>query len=266
MDAKALKFLTEVLGTEGAKALARTTVREPALAKLLVPRAALSWLSQRESYEGVVPGIPNSYLRFQKSEDVYSGIVTLTDTNYEFSKATNEHVAAAVAVAVGVDLAQNSAVRDLTLVRLGKSIDALVKAQQVAKDLPKSLAEEDLDKGVEAPGPAAGPVQPKEPEDSSTPAAQGVGGRQLVGQKPKRITSLRVKVPALKVEKSEMDRECKVCGGHQFSGGTFKGCLCFRDLKKHVHTNVYSDGVVLEFDSGFTTSAYTALRKNLKET
>ena len=96
MRDSALQFLTGVLGVDGARALARTADREPALEPLLVPRTALAWLRDRPDFEGLIPGQRNSYLSFQKSEQGYAGVVSLPETNYEFLGATPEHLAAAL--------------------------------------------------------------------------------------------------------------------------------------------------------------------------
>ena len=127
-------FLAGVLGSDGAQALRRAAGREPALEPLLVPRAALAWVQQKHRYEGQIPGLPNSYLRFEKSQRGWSGVVSLPDdATYEFDAASVEHLGAAIGVAVGVDLSDRLQVQDRTLTRLGKSIDALVRAQEMVK-------------------------------------------------------------------------------------------------------------------------------------
>lgn len=135
-------FLTGVLGTDGARALRKATDRESGLEPLLVPRAALAWINQRHSYEGLIPGIPNSYLRFEKSSQGYTGSVSLQEGQYAFANADSFHVASAMSVGAGVEPQPRQPVRDQALVRLGKSIDALVKAQEIFKsDLRKSIFE-----------------------------------------------------------------------------------------------------------------------------
>lgn len=319
MKKSAVDFLTDVLGTEGAKALSRTAAKEPSLGALLVPRAALAWVNQTDTFEGLIPGIPNSYLKFQKSEGVLTGIVTLPELNYEFTQTTPEHVAAALAVTVGSDLSEIGTVRDVTLSRLGKSIDVLVKAQSFARTLAKkildpavgyNIREEEVPNGLrvhaydrhgkhlasawfqsvenqlqpvtadtndeeedaglkqalydhakkfsgkniqktELPGSTHKPTQQQGPQAAEAPT------KQPQMKKPK-----LPKVPALKVEKSETAKECPACGGTQFQANKFRGCMCHRDLAKHVKTTSYSDGVVLEFS---TREAFVAFRKLLKD-
>lgn len=349
MRDSALQFLTGVLGVDGARALARTAAREPALEPLLVPRTALAWLQDRPNYEGLIPGQRNSYISFQKSEDGYAGVVSLAETNYEFLAATPEHVAAAVALAVGLDPALRHPVRDLTLTRLGKSIDVLARAHELAKALPGALSSHEIPPEIhrqagtvaaaklaampekergrlanqlgftgerwlnqadpysfglmdrksmtwanpqmvqgytqardqhlhdwlhqkhlsdyrahqaqptqktELPGRTHQPTAQQEPEGPEAPVAT-----QPQQQKPKLPKA--PKMPGLRVGKSEQDNGCPSCGGTQFAGNVFRGCVCFRDLAKHVRTTVYGDGVVLEFGSGFPAPALRLLRKAL---
>lgn len=246
----ALKFLTGVLGTEGARALARTAEREPALAAVLVPRTALAWLRDLQKHEGTLPGVETSYLTFTKSEVGYGGLISVNGSfNYEFAGVGAEHVAAAIAVAVGTVGPSNPAVRDLTLTRLGKSIDALARAQQLCKTLPQALK-------AELPGTTAKPVATGEPQGPQEPQKQPRQARP----KPK-----LPKLPALKVEKSEVHAVCPECDRSNFDvNQKFQACLCWRDLAKHVRTTVYGDGVVLEFGSGFPAGAWPELRKALK--
>lgn len=319
MEKSAFDFLTAVLGTEGAKALARTAHKEPTLGALFVPRAALSWVNHQKAYEGSIPGIENSYIKFAKSESGFSGIVTFPNINYEFTNASSEHLAAALALTLGTNLSSARSVRDITLVKLGKSIDVLVEAQGVTRKLAKRLldpsveynikeeelpgglrihaydkdgrhlasawfenrenvlhevnidtTDEEVDDGLkqalkdhatkfsgkniaktELPGQTHKPQQQQGPQAPEAPA------KQPPMKKPK-----LPKVPALKVEKSESEKECPDCGGHQFKEGKFRGCLCHRDLAKHVKASAYSDGFVLEFND---RAAFVAFRKLLKD-
>lgn len=250
MQDSALHFLSSVLGTDGAQALKRTAAREPALEHLLVPRAALAWLQDRQDYEGLVPGQANSYVSFEKSETGYRGIISLGDTNYEFEKASAEHLAAAVAVSVGVDMDSHRPVRDLTLTRLGKSIDVLAKAHELTKALPRALK-------TELSGQTAPPLKQQGPQAPTEPQKQPKMPRPKLPKAPK--------VPGLRVEKSECALKCPACGGLQFDKDLhFRGCICFTDMAKHIKTTVYGDGVVLDFGPGFQTSALPLLRKALK--
>lgn len=133
MDSTVLAFLREILGVDGARSLLKAADREPAIGFIVAPRAALAWLAPKTSYEGSVPGVENSYLKFRKSEDGYTGVVTLAESNYLFESASQAHVASAIAWASGVSNMETVEIADKTLAKLGKAIDALVEAQLLAK-------------------------------------------------------------------------------------------------------------------------------------
>lgn len=246
----ALQFLTGVLGTEGARALARQAEREPDLAAVLVPRTALAWLQDLDKHEGNLPGVDTSYLKFSKNGVGYGGVVNLGDINYEFQNAGQEHLAAAIAVAVGQGGTTTPAVRDLILARLGKSIDALAKAQVLVKALPRVLK-------ADLPGTTAKPREQTEPEGPTQPQKQARNARPKLPKSPK--------LPGIKVEKSEAATPCAVCERNMFNEALkFEGCMCWQDLAKHVTTTVYNDGVVLEFKPSYPAGAWSPLRKALK--
>lgn len=139
------KFMAAALGTDGAQALRKAAERDPRLDQILIPRAIVGWLSftTAHEYEGQIPGIENSYVQFQKSEDGFSGSVTFNEGVYSFENASVYHLAASIALALGVETGPLDAkVRDAVLVKLGKSIDTLVKAQVLTQELKnaKSLA------------------------------------------------------------------------------------------------------------------------------
>lgn len=132
------QFLKAVLGDDGAHALLRATERSTALENALVPRTILAWigLAARTQYEGSLPGIENSYVAFKKSEDGFSGQISIGDEVYDFKDKSVYHLAASVAVSMGVDHERVSdSVKSRDLKNLGKSIDLLVKARVLTEDL-----------------------------------------------------------------------------------------------------------------------------------
>lgn len=319
----AFEFLVSVLGTEGAKALRKAAEKEPSFKNLLVPRTAMAFLADRTFYEGIVPGIPNSYIRFAKNDEGYTGLITLPEMNYSFENVSQEHVAAAISAATN-ELNKTENLKDVVLIRLGKSIDALAQAQRLVKkvldpNLGYKISEEHdpddkhfkvnahdndgkhvglawfrhVEGGIEPisividnekkheglhnalidhakkisgkmvlqptqktdlPGQAAQPKKQLEPEKPELPS------RQIA--KPK--LPKPPKLQAIKVEKSDMSRECAVCGGTQFSDDKFKPCLCFQDLKKSFKVVVFKDGYVLEPQSGMDFEYLSAFRAALK--
>lgn len=141
MNARAYSFLEGVLGKDGARAFKKAVEHEDTLTNAVVPRAILSWidLATTYRYEGEVPGVENTYIQFKKSEtDLFNGALAVGDDTYTFDNATRYHVAATVAVMLGVDaLAIDDRCREITLQRLGKSIDTLVKARVAIEALKK---------------------------------------------------------------------------------------------------------------------------------
>jgi GNAT superfamily N-acetyltransferase len=327
----ALNFLQEILGADGTAALRQAAEREPALEPLLVPRAALAWIASHRGYEGLLPGNPNSYLRFRKHEDGLTGAMSCGDFSYDFRGVSAEHLAAATSAAVGVDLQNRREIRDAVLVRLGKSIDALVGAQHLAKRVldPKegyAFRDEEgpeglrvhsflgnkkvgtawfkphsethlkpvsvvVDEDHQRKGLAtalydhARRVSGKEilPGNLQTPEGQAFRAAyktELPGQtaKPKaqlepigpqqpqkQSRAARPRVPGITVGKTEAQRPCGACGGQQFSGQEFRGCLCFRELRKATTVTTYGDGYVLEFQGSVDRALVAELRKVFRD-
>jgi len=234
------RFLSAILGERGFQALQTTIDREPGLAPILVPRAALAWIRTRDSYGGEIPGSAEYILRFQKSDTGYSGWVG----DFDFKEVTPERLAALLSVAVGVE-PQEARVREPSLWRLGKSIDALVGAQVLQKALQKA----------DLPGVTAKPFEQQGPTAPAAPQKQPRGAKPPKPKLPK--------LPGLRVSKSEAMAECPACGGQQFHENRFRGCICLRSFQKAVKTTVYGDGFVLDFDAEFPRAALLVLRKAL---
>ena len=138
VDSKSTAFLREVLGDAGAEALLKAVGRSPALASVLVPRAIIGWAISAANwgYEGPVPGQLESLVEFRKSETpgLFSGAITSQlGGTIAFTDTTLYRLAAHLAMAVGVDATPDPGLRDLDLARLGKSIDALAKAQLLGR-------------------------------------------------------------------------------------------------------------------------------------
>ena len=314
------KFMAASLGADGAQALKKAAEREPRLDAILIPRAIVGWLTfaTEHEFEGAIPGVENSYVQFQKSEGGFSGSISLQDGIYGFESASVYHLAASIAMALGVAPSTLDVdVRDTVLARLGKSVDTLAKAQVLLQELksPKALKPQKLsshgtyhvehnggnerpysvvhsgtgkevqagiaslrDAGeianwhhknkpqmekAEGPGPShaataqQGPIAPVQAiKQPSMGSAKAGSAKPKLPKAPKQ--------PSLSVGKSEAAQPCEICGGHQFGGNRFVGCICFKDLSKHVKTTAYSDGYVLDFDSGIDTDSVRALMKTFR--
>jgi hypothetical protein len=141
MNQSSTQFLMAVLGKDGAKALYKASLRANELENAIVPRAILAWLNTigLTDYEGELPGVEDTYINFQKSEDTYSGAISIADSVFTFHAANVFHVASCIAVALGADADKLSpSIRDLDLNRLGKTIDVLAKATFVTEQLRKA--------------------------------------------------------------------------------------------------------------------------------
>jgi hypothetical protein len=423
------KFMAAALGTDGAQALRKAAEREPQLDQILIPRAIVGWLSftAAHEYEGPIPGIENSYVQFQKSDSGFSGSITLNEGVYSFEQASIYHLAASIAMALGVETGTLDAdVRDTVLVKLGKSIDTLAKAQVLMQELksPKVLSPQTItqhghyhverdssserpylvvhtlskstvqrgignlkdageianwhqkkykgefkpglgkkvldpnagytfhhehngsmttvrafhpdhigdpvgvatfkhhgnalvagtvgvdeahqrrgvasamyahaqkvtgktvhpsklqtDEGealwagnaknpqfgkVELPGSSHKPTAQQGPQGAMPPQKQPTMGQATQGAAPKPKLPKAPKQPGLAVGKSEAERPCEICEGHQFENNKFKGCICFRDLAKSIKTTAYGDGYVLDFSSNIDAETVKALMKTFR--
>lgn len=249
-------FLDAILGTSGAQALLKAVERNPSLETVLVPRTLVAWLNLavRESFEGAVPGAPNSYVRLTKSESGYTGAVTVGDFVHTFDANTVLHVAAALSVSMGVRDAIND-VGPEQLQRLGKSLDLLVRAKALSEvlgdDLQKATVWEHLARQkeitakVELPGQAGQPGEPEPPTgpDPQKKAPAGQGSKKF---QPKPAMQKR----ELKLRGQDLESRCRECGGQQFREQRFQGCLCLRSLAKSVCVRQESNELWLEFGSG----------------
>lgn len=122
-------FLRAVLGTAGAKALIKATDQAIELEAAIFPRTITAWLEALApfGFEGVVPGTTNGFT-LVKSEAGYQGQITLNNALHQFSGATLFYVAGCVAAALSLEPETlNPLTKSENLIRLGRSIDLLVK-------------------------------------------------------------------------------------------------------------------------------------------
>lgn len=267
--------MTEVLGSDGASALKKAVELAAArgldLESALVPRAILAWLGAcaASEYEGEIPGVENTYLSFQKSENSYSGSITISEDVYSFEKAELYHLASAVAVALGADNDTNT-VRAKDLEKLGKNLDLLAKAHHLTNVLAKKdrcwegyeptpgkqpyskgscrpikSSEEEMQK-KDLPGLTARPQEQAQPLGPQQPQKQRLKGPPPLPLKPKSLLpQVPKKTKTIKITKSELTKACYVCGIPQFKNEAFRGCLCFRELAKSVEMSKLDKDVYL---------------------
>jgi hypothetical protein len=115
------------------------------------------------------------------------------------------------------------------------------------------------------PGPAAPPVGSFEPKMPLSPQKQ-TGKATSVSQKMNLATGQgREEKGKLRVTKSESERDCAECGGKQFCGDKFTGCLCLGELSKNIATEIDGEEFVLHFKSNLDSDAIETLVEILKE-
>lgn len=281
MDPKANQFLSAVLGDAGAAALKKAADRAEGLELALLPRTILAWMNAAPMYEGALPGLEDTYVSFSKSETGFTGSITIGEGLYKFENETLFHVAGAIAVSVGFTPgdAAPEAIRNIDIERLGKSIDMLAKARRANEEMAKAkrkpedehLSDEeyerkyDLEKkqqgGAGGTGQAAAPIAPAAAANP-TPTAPPPSKATMVPTPPK-IPTVKPPKPAkpmntMKLARSEADSRCDECGGAQFFGEKFTGCLCFRALAKSARVLSDSeDGVVLQFGEDWDAETTT---------
>lgn len=268
MNDRAYSFLIGVLGKDGAHAFKKAIDREASLGGAVVPRAIMSWLNiaTKYDYTGGIPGVSNTYLSFKKSETGLDGGISVGEEVYSFSGASAFHVAASVAVALGVENASAN-VRDQTLAKVGKSIDTLVKARIITEQLMRKGAAKDLlrcDCKTDPHLPACA-TRMKKVDLPGTTAKPKDAQMAFAPQAPMAPNSQKQKPAPFKVTKSESDHKCSMCQRSQFANGGFVGCLCFRDMAGAVRVAKTEAGYSLTFASSeWDIDAVAALRAALR--
>ena len=223
--------------------------RSTALEHALVPRAILAWIQAASVFEGELPGVVGSFVSFEKNEAGFTGQVGVGEATYKFEDATLFHLAASVAVTMGLEYEETPAeLRDLDIEKLGKTIDLLAKARRAAEELEKkdfcpgcisskaehgqSCKTKDLEKASDGPGPAHSPTAPTPPIPPTPIAPTQV---KPSATKPPKPPAGRIPITkTLKLTRSESTHKCPSCGQAQFAGDAFVACLCFRDLVRGV--------------------------------
>lgn len=238
------KFLEAVLGP-GAAAIAAAVTAAPQLESALMPRVVLSYVGLAATYghSGEVPGCPGVEFTFRKSESGYDGQLVTAVRTYEFEGQSLWHVAASLAVGLGVEgSGQQLPAKDLS--RLGQTIDLLVKSHFVG------LTKTDL------PGKTALPTKAGEPIDAAPPTrAQVAIPKQSHPPKPKviKIIGKLPKLPKLRLFAKSLEAKCAECGGSQLRDGKLTGCVCWREPLANVQLSKNDDVYELTFGDQWDT-------------
>lgn len=252
MDGRKVRFLKAVLGEDGATALQKAALRSETLESLLIPRTVLAWLglAARSEYRGQIPGVANTYISFKKNEDGFDGEISVVDEIYAFNKASLYHVAASVAVSMGADKEKASPdLKDVDLTRLGKSIDLLVKARAVTRELLNKRAEK---------------APKKKAVRQDLMDGQATLEKSLAATPKKRLPRATNKpVLSLRLSEQQLESKCPVCACAQVNGGRFVGCMCFRALSKSVKVEKEGKTLCLTFGSGWDRDSVEVFLQSL---
>ena len=271
MDERKYAFLQAVLGTDGASSLKKAADKYGDLEGAIVPRAIMAWLGvvSRNDYEGGLPGVDDSYLDFSKNDDgTFNGSIAIGDGVFPFQNASVFHLAASVALSLGASL-ESDAIKDVDVVKLGKSIDVLVKAKYLS-------GTELFSKAI--PGPPNKPVVRGAPVPPTPPSKQTdkvkPPSNQIPAKAPKeaklpkhKIPSLKVKMPtkvtakkSLEIPEKALKSECSECGQVLVKNEKFVGCMCFRDMARFVNLTKNTNGhYALAFGNSVDEDAMVAI-------
>lgn len=242
---RSITFLSDIFGEDAAKSLEMAGERSARLGDAIVPRAILAWIKSSDQFEGPIPGAGNN-MSFQKSEDGYSGYIEMDQEIYTFERSSVFHLTACVAVSLGLPQPLSKGIKDLDIEKVGRSIDILAKARLLSKKLKKGALGA-TKPAATGPGPAAAPQSPKAPvppQPTAPPTLQQrTSSNKIPSGVPKPVPSYTVKIT-----KAEAEKDCPFCGGQQFEGSAFAGCLCFSDLAKSSNSiSLANGGYALEF-------------------
>lgn len=212
-------FMEAILGNDAFSALFKAGERYESLSGIINPRAIVGWanLASRWSYDGTVPGIEDSILRFAKSESGLTGFLSIGEQQLDFENANAEHLAAILCVSLGcsTDLYKSEPATFESLGILGQNIDLMVKARVI--NLLKA-------------------------EETKKPS------KVVIEVQKDLIIKQDTSPPQFVMTKSMSESRCTVCESTQFSkAGEFKGCFCLRSLARFVKAECVDDGYLLTF-------------------
>lgn len=270
-------FLRAVLGPDGTAALLKAAERATALGGALVPRTALALVKASASYEGTIPGLPDTTLSYRRTDAGFTGSISIGQELHKFEDISLFHLAASVTVAVDADRAPLSQeMRELDIVNLGKSIDGLAEVRaRISKsdeDPDDALSDEDYKKkhgkerlkkagmGMGKPAGAIAPAAPAAPTAKAPPPVASPMKPAATATAAESLPSAKPKGSSLKITKAEAAHACAMCGSAQLRGDVFTGCLCFRALQKSVTvTKIDDSGVTLQFKDWDRESVFALL-------
>lgn len=148
-------FLEAILGEAGLNAIEKACRDTPKLDTILLPRTIFAWLqNQPDTFDSTVPGSSTIGLTFTKSEDSYTGSLSMDVEKISFEKATDIHLTSCLAVALGLEPPDQIECDQKLIKKLGSVVEKLIKARSKLAEM-KKMALKDIQVGRsinEAPG------------------------------------------------------------------------------------------------------------------
>jgi ribosomal protein S14 len=252
------KFLAATIGLRGLSALETLSKASPDLEAYLPVRTVISWIQEVQDWSGPIPGT-DSVADFKKSLGAWYGTVGVGDSSYLLDSSDIGSVAAAICCSIGAAPGRPE-LRDIDIARLGKTIDALVKATSGAK----GLAAAPLGHTDKIPPTLKAPDTDNKKSDKKKPKKPVIPKPQAPKVPLDLTAEVEVaKTPKMKLTLSEAKTRCQLCNIPQFVSNKFVGCYCFRDLAKSVRTTEIPGGLEITL-KGWDEDATITLREALK--
>ena len=262
-------FMDAVLGSDASNALAKAAQRSATIANIIGPRTIVGWsnLASRWSYDGTVPGLEDSVLRFEKTENGLTGIMSIGDVQLDFEDAQPENLSAMLCVGLkcSPDLSKSEGATVKAMGQLGETVDLMIKVRAVTllKTEPKCNCKKcteakckchchDVEK-TELPSKMAAPKPPDEPVGAMAPVA--TTPRRTAIKKP--VAGM---IKSLDLNDRHMGTKCSVCDSTSFRDGEFRACFCLRELAPFVKSEYIDNGVRLTFGDEWSAHARILLK------
>jgi hypothetical protein len=215
MDNQIKDFLIGIIGPEGQRVVERLCKNSPELESVLIPRALMSWisvLSNLEKFEGSIPGVNGSELKFIKNNKTFDGQIKIKESLSKFENDSILKLAATIAVGLNMDVEGISKGVDRNrLAVLGKTLDLITKSKFIA--------------------------------DHKTDATLQLSEKDPIKQF-KTIPSIKKQVllKNINISLEEMAKYCSICGLKQFNNFNFIGCNCLKAMAKSTITEKINNG------------------------
>lgn len=271
-------FLKEILGSDGYMAIKKAISTNPSLNDILIPRCVSSWINcnlDKNNYSFVLPNT-NVYVELIKNENNYDGRISSIENDYSFTDKDIVHIVAGTLVLMGNPV-NTSNYNSKSLMLLSKSIDMLVKNNLIKKEnLQKSVRKDfaimnnirkkSFKKAGDNFGPSDGQVPPSPPTAPTATASPKPKEKGTIPTGTPKMAKPAQPVAShtLKLSENEAQRECGICGLKNIKNNAFVGCMCFRDLAKHVVLIKDKTNFVLQLDEEWDMETIVTFKESVR--